>query len=122
MKFSRRTLAMLLSIAALTHFLRPVHACGPEAIEPIFVFRNSPDPPFQEFTQGKLGILKPTFGRKTLTIAYRILNGGVYNGEEQQALVEALKGRAPEIDDEAAIKAWIEGRKTIVEKEKELPD
>jgi hypothetical protein len=73
MKSSRRMLALLLSVAALTQFVRPAYACGPESIEPIFVFKNSPDPPFHEFTRGKIGILKPTFGRKTLTIAYRLL-------------------------------------------------
>jgi hypothetical protein len=118
----RRILAMLLSIAALAQFARSVNACGPESIEPIFVFRDSPDLPFQEFTQGKIGILKPTFGRKTLTIAYRFLNGGVFNGEEQKMLVDALKGRAPEVDDEVVIKAWITARKTIIENERELPE
>jgi len=121
-KASRRILAWLLSIAALIQFVQPAKACGPETIQPLFVMAESPDPPFREFTQGKIGILKPTFGRKTLTIAYRYLNGGVFNAEEQQALVEALKGLSPEADDGVAVKAWIAARKTILENETELPD
>ena len=83
MKVFRRMLAHLLAVATVMQFAPSVKACGPESLEPIFVSRTSPDLPFNEFTQGKIGILKPTFGRKTLAIAYRYLSGGVFTGEEQ---------------------------------------
>ena len=98
-----------------------VLACGPETIDPIFVFTDSPDLPFEEFAKGKIGILRSTFGRKTLVIAYRYLNGGTFTEDEQRGLVEALKGKAPEDDDNAAIKAWIAARKEIVPDEQEPP-
>ena len=69
-----------------------VFACGPETIDPIFVFTHSPDLPFDEFTKGKIGILQSSFGRKTLVIAHRYLGGGTYTEDEQRALVEALVG------------------------------
>jgi hypothetical protein len=67
-KSSRRILAWLLSFAALIQVIRPVTACGPQVLSPLLVMAGSPDPPFREFTQGKIGILKPTFGRKTAAV------------------------------------------------------
>jgi hypothetical protein len=100
----------------------PARACGPFTIDPIFVFRESPDLPFEEFTRGKLGIIKPTFGRKTLVIAYRYLNGSSFNEQEQAALVEALRGKASEEDGGEALKAWIAARKELLKENEELPE
>jgi len=122
MKASRTSIAVLLTMAVLFQFSPHAKACGPEFLQPIFVMRDSPDPPFREFTQGKIGILKPEFGRKTLVIAYRYLNGGSFNEEEQKALIEALKGTGPEPDTEAKVKEWIAARKIVVTHEDELPD
>ena len=97
----------------------PALACGPETVEPIFVFSTSPDLPFDEFTRGKIGIVQPTFGRKTLVIAHRFLNGGTFTEDEQRGLVLALKGKPPEDDDNSATKAWIAARKEVVGEEKE---
>ena len=69
-----------------------VTACGPVTTDPVYVSKESPDPPFQEFTNGKIGIVKESFGRKTLFIAYRYLNGGSFRPDEQNDLVAALKG------------------------------
>lgn len=121
MRASRQIVALLLSFTVLVQFVPKATACGPERMQPIFVFQDSPDPPFLEFTQGKLGIVKPSFGRKTLTIAYRYLNGGSFNEEEQKGLVEALKGIGPEPDTDDAVKAWIAARKLVV-KDASLPD
>ena len=122
MKASRTSIAVLLTVAVLFQLSQHAKACGPEFLQPIFVMQDSPDPPFREFTQGNIGILKPSFGRKTLVIAYRYLNGGSFNEEEHKALIEALKGTAPEPDTEAKIKEWIAARKIVVTDEDELPD
>lgn len=100
----------------------PTKACGPFSIDPIFVFHESPDLPFREFTRGKIGIVQPTFGRKTLVIAYRYLNGGMFSDEEQNALVEALQGKAPEENPEAALKTWIAARKELLADNETLPE
>src|SRR6185295_20118327 len=92
------------------------------SIDPIFVFHESPDLPFREFTRGKIGIVQPTFGRKTLVIAYRYLNGGMFSDEEQSALVEALTGKVPEADGESALKAWIAARKALLPENEALPE
>jgi hypothetical protein len=121
MRRSHYLFALLLSFAIVLQVVPLGKACGPETLQPIFVFENSPDPPFQEFTEGKIGIVQPSFGRKTLVIAYRYLNGGSYSGEEQKALVEALKGKPPEGDGQSELKAWLAARKEILKDEEEPP-
>jgi hypothetical protein len=116
---TRAILAQIIVVILLTQSLPLVHACGPEIIQPIFVLRNSPDLPFEEFTKGKIGVLQPTLGRKTLVIAHRYLNGGTFTTDEQSQLVEALKGSPPEDDDDQPIKAWIAARKEVIGEEKD---
>ena len=115
----REGIALLLLLVLFTQSSPLVHACGPETVDPIFVFKNSPDPPFEDFAKGKIGVLQPTFGRKTLVIAHRYLEGGTFSEDEQRELVEALKGKAPEEDNDTAIKAWIAARKEVIGEEKE---
>lgn len=118
----RRITALVLSLTCLLGFVPATSACGPEYVEPIFVFKDSPDPPFAGYTQGKIGIVQPSNGYKTLFIAYRYLNGGAFTIGEQQALVEALTGKAPEGDDDAAVKAWVAARGELGLKEEKLPE
>src|ERR1043166_4930973 len=90
-KFVSKTLIVFtLAIALLSQTVVPAKACGPETLDPIFVFEHSPDLPFDEFVKGNMGVLRQTFGRKTLVIAYRYLSGGTFTGDEQTGLVEAL--------------------------------
>jgi hypothetical protein len=117
--FARSLVGLFLTLSFLVQAISPVIACGPETIEPIFVFTGFPDLPFEEFTKGKIGILQSTFGRKTLVIAHRYLSGGTFTENEQRGLVEALKGKAPEDSDDSAIKAWITARKEVLGDEKE---
>src|SRR5438132_7944026 len=120
-----RLFRALISFSVLTaitfNLASPARACGPFTIDPIFIFKESPDLPFEEFTRGKLGIIKPTFGRKTLVIAYRYLNGGSFSDEEQKELVSALHGEGPEPTDDVALKGWIAARTELTPQE-ELPE
>ena len=120
-RLRRNIITALLSCLLLFQTSLPVKACGPETIDPIFVFTNSPDIPFDNFVTGRIGVLQSTFGRKTLVIAHRYLNGGSFTAEEQRDLIEALKGKGPEDDDNSAIKAWIAARKEIVRDEEHPP-
>ncbi|HKP37876.1 MAG TPA: hypothetical protein VJT71_13545 [Pyrinomonadaceae bacterium] len=97
-------------------------ACGPEFIQPIFVFNHSPDLPFDEFVAGKIGILRPTLGRKTLFVTYRYFNGGSFSDDERQQLVETLRGKAPEDQGDDAMKAWLLARKEVALKDEPLPE
>jgi hypothetical protein len=119
---SRGLLALTLGLTVLINFARPVRGCGPNFIEPIFVFENSPDLPFTEYVRGNIGIVRPGFGRKTLFIAYRYLNGGSFTADEQEGLVAALRGDGPEDDGTEALKAWVAARKEIAVAEEKLPE
>ncbi len=119
MRFLRYPLACGLAALVLLNSVPVVRACGPIVTEPIFVLKESPDPPFGDFTNGKIGILRPTFGRKTMVIAYRYFNGGSFTAEEQKALVDALKGKAPEEDGSKALEEWLDARKEFLKEDAE---
>ena len=123
-----RTLNYILAVALvamlLLNSMPPVTACGKQDgdTEPVYVSRKSPDLPFEEFTNGKIGIVRPSFGRKTLFIAYRYLNGGSFTTEEQNELVDALKGTSPQENGRDAVKAWIAARKEFLKHDQKLPE
>jgi len=124
MKLWRRMIVFALSLSTATalNLFPPARACGPFTIDPIFVFRESPDLPFEDFTKGRIGIVRPGFGRKTLVIAYRYLNGGSFNEDEQRSLVAALSGKAPEESGANALKAWVAARKELLKENETLPE
>ena len=117
MKCRKQWVAVILSFTLLDQFTTISRACGPETLEPIYVFTQSPDPPFQGFVNGNIGIVKNTFGKKTLVISYRYLQGGSFSEDERQGLIQALKGKPPEEDDDTAIKAWIKARQEVLGEE-----
>lgn len=121
MTLRRCFLAVLLTTLLLLNSVPSVTACGPASTIPIFVFKESPDLPFEDITGGKLGIVRPSLGRKTLTIGYRYLNGGSFTPDEQSALIAALKGEAPEDAGGDALKAWLTARKELLADGQELP-
>ena len=122
MKISHRVLAPMLAALLFVNLMPPVKACGPFSIDPIFVFKESPDLPFEDFTNGKIGIVQPTFGRKTLVIAYRYLSGGSFTSEERKELIDGLRGKGPEDKGISAVKAWVIIRKEFLKENEKLPD
>src|SRR6185295_1413960 len=120
-RLPRHALAISLAAVLIINSVSSVLACGPTFTIPIFAFKESPDLPFEEFTAGKIGIVRPSLGRKTLVIAYRYLNGGSFTGEEQRELLDALKGAAPEDSTEDAVKAWVKTRKELFGDDQKLP-
>ncbi|HEY0795167.1 MAG TPA: hypothetical protein VGD64_05250, partial [Acidisarcina sp.] len=77
-----------------------VQACGPDFFPDVFVRKLSPGDP-KEFAQGKLGLLLPTYTRVDLAVAFRYLNGGALNAEEQSGYLpvrsdyEATEAKEP---------------------------
>jgi hypothetical protein len=110
----RRTLCVLVLLGLLLNLHVAASACGPSYLEPIFIFQGSPDLPFEDFTAGKIGIVRPTFGRKTLLIAYRYLNGGAFSASEQKDLVMALKDETPQEEMDKVVESWINTRKELL--------
>ena len=112
----------LISLAIVVIFLSYVPAalaCGPGYIEPVFSFERSPDIPFEQFASGNIGIIRPKFGEKALVVAYRYLNGGGFNAEEQKQIVDALRAKQPDdVSEEDAVKGWLAARKEVLPDEK----
>src|SRR3954463_8376492 len=80
----KRHLSLLpLFVGAIFPFIS-VQACGPFFSEDVFVRKLGADHP-SDFIAGKLGVLVPTYNRTDLSVAYRYLNGGTLNPEEQKA-------------------------------------
>jgi hypothetical protein len=114
--------ALLTALAAF--LLRPLsrlQGCGPFFEEPVFVQTSVPDGPIGEFMAGKLGIIQPTYYRVYLYIAYRILSGQRFNGQEKQALEarwnpNLRSGWTREVttaDEQPDITRWLEERKKV---------
>lgn len=121
--FRRIVTAFLLIVVLCVNAL----PCGPEYLAPVFDYTKAPESPYLEYAAGKLGIVKPTYNRSVLYAAYRYLNGGAFNGEQQKALIEVWEAEFNNEDfrkdDEIgeAVKAWISQRKNVVESEEKTP-
>lgn len=105
-----------------------VFPCGPGFLTPIFEYKHAPENPYENFAAGRIGVLKPTYRRIVLFAAYRYLNNGSFSADEQKGLVDVwnaeFNNKSFQNDDDvgAAVKAWVEKRKNVVEKEEKLPE
>lgn len=115
------------SLVLLFAFLSNTLPCGPGYITPLFDTSAAPENPYSDFASGRLGIIKPTFRRSVLYAAYRYLNGGGLNAAEQQAVIEVWRADLDNKDFvdnsvDLAVKAWLEKRKLVADKEEAPPD
>jgi hypothetical protein len=85
---ARRSLcfALIITLAVTLPAPVPVLAHDGYAPIPIFVFRTHPDFPFEEYAQGKLGIILPSYDDLFLFIAYRNLVGARFTPAEIRVL------------------------------------
>ena len=79
---------LLLNMAAL-----PALSCGPFVDSPVFIYNYNPDLPLSLYAQGKLGLIKPTFARSYLYVAYRYLTGSPLSADEQRGVMTYLDYR-----------------------------
>ena len=80
----KRLLSLLPLIVAVALPFLPVQACGPDFFPDVFVRNLHPDHP-RDYAAGKLGVLRSTYPRLDLTVAYRYLIGGALTAPEQTA-------------------------------------
>ena len=99
----KRLLSLLPLIVAIALPFLPVQACGPDFFPDVFVRNLHPDHPM-DYAAGKLGVLRSTYPRLDLTVAYRYLNGGALTAEEQTAYkpTESYAENERELDAEYA--------------------
>lgn len=105
----------LIFAALLSGGLRPAYACGPFSKYVIFSYSKHPDLPLDKFSRGELGILQQTYARSYLYVAYRLMNGGSFSQQEQQALTKLWQERLDfnQGEQENSTNAWLDARKKI---------
>ena len=74
-------------------FNTTAYACGPFALEAIFVHTVHPGYPLERFAWGELGVVQPTYARSYLYVAYRYLMGSNFSAAEQKTLTEFWQDR-----------------------------
>lgn len=123
---TRSPVALLVVVATLSLTPAPARACGPHFDTAYFTFATHPDAPFEPYAAGQIGVLRPTYARSYLAVAYRHLQG-VPTSAEDQASVVALWERRLRIvfSAEAAAgdpeRAWLEARSRVAEHTADLP-
>ncbi len=86
----RRAIAIVLAAATLLSSASLwgwSGASGVHSVIALFESHIHPDLPFDQFAAGRLGIIKPTWDRSYLYVAYRYLAGPGFDAPEQKAIV-----------------------------------
>jgi hypothetical protein len=109
-------IALVLTLAI--SFLIPyrTQACGPFFTDAIFVYTKHPDFPLETFATGKLGVLRPSYARSYLVVAYRSLMGMSLSTAEAngvKALWDERLNYGWELHDDEWVKSWVEARKKV---------
>jgi hypothetical protein len=65
---------------------KATRSCGPYFEEAIYTYRLHPALPLKDYAAGKIEILKPTFARSYLMVAYRWIQGNGFDRSEQHEL------------------------------------
>jgi hypothetical protein len=80
-------------IGLLFNSLAPVFACSDSGGGFVFSFRRHADFPLQNYAAGKIGVVPRSYGRMSLFVFYRELNGMPLTKLEQEMFVSALNRR-----------------------------
>ncbi|HSE30781.1 MAG TPA: hypothetical protein VLA93_04300 [Pyrinomonadaceae bacterium] len=91
-------------------------ACGPFALDTIFVFTVHPAHPLENFARGDLGVVQPSYARSYLVVAYRHLSAVGFSREEQQELIDLWKDRLDygrQLEYDEWIKNWLTARQKV---------
>jgi len=115
---ARRRSIFAVALLVTMLFQTPVtFACGPFSIEAVFTFSVHPEYPLEKFAGGDIGVVRPSYARSYLYVAYRYFNGGTFNQAEQQALVDLWKDRLENrgtSGEENWIQVWLGARQKVV--------
>ncbi len=98
----------------------PSTACGPRFTESFFSYTLHPDVPLSKYAAGKLGLVKPTYARSYLVVAYRYLTNKPLTAAEQKDCLTLWDARVFGASRETcygtsdAAKAWLAARRHVV--------
>jgi hypothetical protein len=84
---------VVLMVAAIFYSTRPAMTCGPFTARAVFSYDSHPDIPLTRFAAGELGVLKPTYARSYLIVAYRYFTGAGLDRDEQKAALAVWDDR-----------------------------
>ena len=83
---------LILSVFALVHWAQSCSDPG----DPFADYSQHPDMPIVKFAQGQLGVVRPTFARSYLVVAYRYASGVPLSKDEQEAAIALWENRGIE--------------------------
>lgn len=102
--------ALVLALIFLLADPADLSSCGPFLTEAVFTRTNAPMDE-QAFFAGHLGILQPTYERRYLAMAYRLLSGEPLSSAQIASVSNLERYRMPSVDDE--LKSWLAARNQV---------
>jgi hypothetical protein len=112
-----RALSRPLKIAALALLCAAVATPCSFDTMPVLFYEVRPDWPIDQYVDGHLGIVQPTYARSHLVVAFRYLSGNPPSAVEREAFRELLRHRLHEYPDGARpadpVEQWERLRTTI---------
>jgi hypothetical protein len=111
-----RICGFVFASALLAGVVSPTVACGPFFTDDVFQFTVHPDLPLKKFAAGQLGIVRGTFARSYLIVAYRYLTEHPLSSREQSDIVKLWENRIDASSPAGSIDAttkWQAARKSL---------
>jgi len=105
-----KRIALTLILSLLLADASDVSSCGPFLPQAIFTDAIAPDHE-QAFFAGQFGILRPTYSRRYLAMAYRILNGEALDASQRAAVADLERYRVSDVDGQ--VTQWLAARKQV---------
>lgn len=95
----------------------PIFACGPEDPTAALFLPSRPDAPIDLYVAGRLGVIRPTYARSHLVVAYRWLSGNPPAGATLRGMRELVRHRLREYpagwNGRASMDRWQKVRSTV---------
>lgn len=116
MQFLRKSFIVLLLGVIWLNCLPTAQACGPFSSDPIFSYTKHPDLPFNDYAAGKVGVIRPSYARSYLYVAFRYFNSTTFSPAEQGQLTALWNERNALADNGGpdTLSNWLAARKKIV--------
>src|SRR6266700_4188640 len=119
----KRLITLLYSLTLVAVLLIPssMNSCLPEFPVAIFTYNSRPGQPVSWYAHGNLGVLRPTYERGYLAIAYRYLQGHPLSAREMRDALHFMKDSIqgvpePDTKEEDPANVWMAERAVVLGK------